>query len=54
MLAEHSMFCICQLFSNVYRREKTITSRKNIAVKYTEGKQNGSLMAHLADFWPPE
>lgn len=28
--------------------------RKEVAVKYTEGKQNGSLMAHLADFWPPE
>lgn len=29
-------------------------SRKKMAVKYTEGKQNRSLMAHLADFWPPE
>lgn len=25
-----------------------------MAVKYTEGKQNGSLTAHLADFWPLE
>lgn len=40
MLAEHSMFCICQLFSNVYRRVKTIISREKMAVKYTEGKQN--------------
>lgn len=29
-------------------------SRKKMSVKYTEGKQNGSLMAHLVDFWPLE
>lgn len=56
MLAEHSMFSIylCQLFSNVYRRVKNTMSRKKMSVKYTEGKQNGSLMAHLVDFWPLE
>lgn len=29
-------------------------SREKVALKYTKGKQNGSLMAHLAEFWLPE